>query len=221
MGNSNEVAHRNTAENNEDNKNSQRDPHGCSILHVMEVAPRPASAPMSVRAIVLWLVVSAVVGALVLMVALLAMSRSRLQARNVQLEKDLVFYQSTDLAKELEISRLTLRDSEAQQAEAKQKLAAAESALLALRQELARIPSITNIISMMMATFAKQPPSCYSAADRENVDQALAALGDSAWSSLWSSFVSSTVSANCSFSPELLEKAVVYGLNRVSDMAKQ
>ncbi len=161
------------------------------------------------------------VGALVLMVALLAMSRSRLQARNVQLEKDLVFYQSTDLAKELEISRLTLRDSEAQQAEAKQKLAAAESALLALRQELARIPSITNIISMMMATFAKQPPSCYSAADRENVDQALAALGDSAWSSLWSSFVSSTVSANCSFSPELLEKAVVYGLNRVSDMAKQ
>lgn len=186
----------------------------------METVPQPAFAPRPVKIVVLWLVVAAVIGALVLVVVLLAVSRSRLQARNVQLEKDLVFYQSTDLAKELEIVRLKLQDSEAQQAETQQKLVAAEGALVTLRQKLEQVPPLTGIITMMMATFARQPPDCYSAADRANIDQALTVLGDSAWSALWSSFISSTVSANCSFSPDLLEKAVVYGVDKISDVAK-
>lgn len=185
----------------------------------MEMVPQPASASRPVKAIVLWLVVAAVVGALVLMVTLLAVSRSRLQAKNVQLEKDFVFYQNTDLAKELEIVRLKLQDSEAQRAETAQKVVAAEGALVALRQKLEQVPPLTGIITMMMATFAKQPPDCYSAADRANIDQALTVLGDSAWSALWSSFISSTVSANCSFSPDLLKKAVVYGVDKISDVA--
>ena len=136
--------------------------------------------------------------------------------QNTKLEKDIILYKNTDFAKEAEILNFKLKDSEEKYEESKKKLSTAETNLNTLRQNLTTIPRITTALSMMMTTFGKQPPDCYSTSDKANIQQELTAVGDSALNNFWNEFISSTTSGNCSFSPNLLEKAVNYGLNKIS-----
>lgn len=135
---------------------------------------------------------------------------SSLKDEKAQLEKDLIYYKNTDLAKEVEILSLKLKTSE-------EDLATTKVALDKLKTGVSSIPRITTVLSMMMTTFGKQSPNCYSASDKANIQQELTAIGDSALNNLWSDFINDTISANCSFSPNLLEKAINYGLTKISD----
>lgn len=147
-----------------------------------------------------------------------SLEKSVIQAKeqNTKLEKDIIFYKNTDLAKELEIVNLKLKNSEEKHEEAKKKLSATETTLNQLRTNLSSIPKITNTLSMMMTTFGRQAPGCYSASDKANIQQELTAVGDSALNNLWNDFINGTTSANCSFSPSLLEKVINYGLSKIS-----
>lgn len=143
---------------------------------------------------------------------------SNLKDEKTRLEKDLIFYKNTDLAKEVEILNLKLKDSEDKYEESKKKLSATEANLNTLRQNISTIPKITTALSMMMTTFGKQPSDCYSASDKASIQQMLTAVGDSALNDFWSEFINGTTSANCSMSPNLLEKVINYGLNKISGL---
>jgi len=67
-----------------------------------------------------------------------------------------------------------------------------------------------------MATFGQQPPNCFSATDKANINQELAAFGDREWISKWEDFINDTDSKSCSMSPDKLEQAVSYGLTKIS-----
>src|SRR3989344_1300345 len=132
--------------------------------------------------------------------------------KSVQLEKDLIFYKSTDLAKEVEILNLKLKTGE-------EELVTTQANLTKLQADVSSSPKIANIASMMMATFGQQPPNCFSATDKANINQELAAFGDREWISKWEDFINDTDSKSCSMSPDKLEQAVNYGLNKISQIS--
>lgn len=134
-------------------------------------------------------------------------SLEQVKGEKNQLEKDLIYYKNTDLGKEVELLNLKLQNSQ-------EKLAGAQRQL----EKTAEIPKITNIISMMMATFAKQPPDCYSQADKSKIEQGLSAIGDARWVELWGQFINNTSSANCGSGPESLYRAVDHGLGKISNI---
>ena len=140
-------------------------------------------------------------------------SLESLRGENNELEKELIFYKNTDLGKELEIVNLKLDQSEAAQTKA-------EDSLNSLRVKVDKIPSYANIISLMTETAGKQPPECYSVADKQKIAGELQKLGDENWEGLWSQFIDNTVSSNCSNSPDLLFKAVDYGLTKIIENTK-
>lgn len=131
------------------------------------------------------------------------------ETQNSQLEKDLIFYKNTDLAKEVEILNLKLKTAE-------EDLATTNVALDKLKADVSSIPKIARIASMMMATFGQQPPNCFSANDKTNINQELEAFGDREWISKWEDFINDTDAKNCSMSPDKLEQAVNYGLSKIS-----
>src|SRR3989344_9313699 len=133
--------------------------------------------------------------------------------KSVQLEKDLIFYKSTDLAKEVEILNLKLKTGE-------EELASTKDTLSKLQVATDDIPNIARTASMMMSTFGKQPPNCFSATDKTNIIQELNALGDGEWISKWEDFINDTDSKSCSMSPDKLEQAVNYGLTKISEAVK-
>ncbi len=149
----------------------------------------------------------------------LSQDLSETQEKNVQIEKDLIFYKSADLAKEIEIVNLKLKVSEEKNEETKKKLTISEANLNTLRQNLSLIPKITNTLTLMMTTFGKQAPDCYNSSDKTNIKQGLEVIGDSKLMSLWDDFINGTTSSNCSFSPNLLELVVNYGLSKIAGIS--
>ena len=136
---------------------------------------------------------------------------SSLKDEKVQLEKDLILYKNTDLAKEVEILNLKLKTSQ-------EDLATAKDTLSKLKTGVSSVPKMTSISSKMMATFGKGPPNCFSASDKATINQELAAFGDSEWISKWEDFINDANSASCSMSPDKLEQAVNYGLSKISEI---
>lgn len=193
---------------------------------MVEVAPVPASGGNNKNIIIV--LVSIVVIILLLITGYLFSKNQSLEKsvvdvkeQNTKIEKDLIFYKNTDLAKEVEILNFKLKDSDEKYEESKKKQSTAETNLNTLRQSLSTIPKVTTALSMMMKTFGKQPPDCYSASDKANIKQELTAVGDSALNNFWNEFISSTASENCSFSPNLLEKTINYGLGKISGITSK
>lgn len=145
--------------------------------------------------------------------ALLQTQVASLKDEKVQLKKDLIFYKSTDLAKEVEILNLKLKTAE-------EDLASTKSTLDKLKAGVSNVPKLTRITSLMMATFGKGPPNCFSASDKASINQELAALGDPEWISKWEDFINETDAKNCSMSPDKLEQVVNYGLTKISEAVK-
>ena len=135
---------------------------------------------------------------------------SDLKDEKTQLEKDLIYYKSTDLAKEVEILNLKLKT-------ANEDLASTKATLSKLKTGISNISKMASIASKMMVTFGKGPPNCFSASDKASINQELAALGDLEWISKWEDFINDTNAENCSMSPDKLEQAVNYGLTKISD----
>lgn len=136
-----------------------------------------------------------------------------LKDEKAQLEKELIFYKNTDLAKELEIVNLKLKTTE-------EDLASTKATLTKLQTGVSNVPKMTSIASMMMSTFGKQPPNCFSASDKTSINQELTALGDREWTSKWEDFINDTDAKNCSMSPDKLEQAVNYGLGKITEAVK-
>lgn len=145
--------------------------------------------------------------------SLLQTQVSSLKDEKTKLEKDLIFYKNTDLAKEVEILNLKLKTVE-------EDLTSTKATLAKLQKGVTGIPKITHIASMMMETFGKQPPNCFSATDKASISQELNLLGDKGWISKWEDFINDTDAKNCSMSPDKLEQAVNYGLTKISDVVK-
>src|SRR3972149_8845482 len=70
-----------------------------------------------------------------------------LMSKNNELEKELIFYKTGDLAKELEIVNLKLQQSDEKLQATKKTLSKAESDLFNFRAELSKIPKIAYILS--------------------------------------------------------------------------
>lgn len=145
--------------------------------------------------------------------SLLQTQLTTLKDEKAQLEKDLIFYKNTDLAKELEIVNLKLETAE-------EDLASTKATLDKLKAGISNVPKMTRIASMMMSTFGKQPPNCFSASDKTSINQELTALGDREWTSKWEDFINDTDAKNCSMSPDKLEQVVNYGLTKISEAVK-
>jgi len=138
---------------------------------------------------------------------------SSLKDEKAQLEKDLIYYKNTDLAKEVEILNLKLKTAD-------EGFATTKAALDKLKIGVSSIPEMTSIASKMMTTFGKNPPNCFGATDKASINQELNAFGDREWIGKWEDFISGTDSKNCSMSPDKLENAVNYGLTKISDAVK-
>jgi len=136
-------------------------------------------------------------------------------SKNNELEKELIFYKTGDLAKELEIVNLKLQTSDENLQATKKTLSKAESDLSNFRAELSKIPKIAYILSLMSETASKQPPQCYSESDKQKIDSELISFGDKTWQDLWRVFIDNTTSSNCSYTPDLLHKALDYGYKKI------
>src|SRR3989304_114725 len=77
------------------------------------------------------------------------------------------------------------------------------------------IPKIAYILSLMSETASKQPPQCYSESDKQKIDSELISFGDKTWQDLWRVFIDNTTSSNCSYTPDLLHKALDYGYKKI------
>ena len=143
-----------------------------------------------------------------------------LKTKNNELEKELIFYKTGDLAKELEIVNLKLQSSDENLLDTKNTLFKTESELAKLRTDIGKIPKIATILSLMSATASKQPPQCYSESDKQKIDSELKSFGDKTWQDLWRVFIDNTTSENCSMTPELLNKALDYGYNKIAEAAE-
>ena len=136
------------------------------------------------------------------------------------LEKELIFYKTGDLAKELEIVNLKLQKSDESLQTTKNTLSKTESELSTFRSDISKIPQIANILSLMSGTASKPPPQCYGESDKQKIDSELKSLGDKTWQDLWKVFIDNTTSDNCSFTPDLLNKALGYGYDKITEAAK-
>ena len=183
-----------------------------------EVAPVPASSSNKNKTVVIAIVsVIAILllfttGYFLLKNQSLEKSLTETKGQNAELEKDIILYKSTDLAKEVEILNLKLKTAE-------EDLTSTKSTLDKLKADVSSSPKIAKIASMMMATFGQQPPNCFSATDKANINKELAGLGDSEWTSTWNDFINDTNAENCSMSPDKLEQAVNYGLRKISEIS--
>ena len=138
-----------------------------------------------------------------------------LMSKNNELEKELIFYKTGDLAKELEIVNLKLQKSDENLQAIKNTLSKTESELDNLQTEVGKVPGVTNILSLMSETASKQPPQCYSESDKQKIDSELKSFGDKTWQDLWRVFIDNTTSSNCSYTPDLLYKTLDYGYNKI------
>ncbi len=145
--------------------------------------------------------------------SLLQTQVSSLKDEKVRLEKDLVFYKDTDLAKEVEILNLKLKTAE-------DNFASTKATLSKLKTGISNVSKMTSISSKMMITFGKGPPNCFSVSDKAAINQELVAFGDREWISKWEDFINDTDAKNCSMSPDKLEQAVNYGLTKISEAVK-
>src|SRR3989344_961924 len=135
-----------------------------------------------------------------------------------ELEKELIFYKTGDLAKELEIVNLKLGNTQKELDETKDTLTNTEDKLTDLRGKVEDVPKIVSVLSLMYGTAAKPPPECYNEADKAKISQELNLIGDTSWRQLWNEFISNTTSSNCSNSPELLQKALDHGYQKILDI---
>lgn len=137
-----------------------------------------------------------------------------------ELEKELIFYKNTDLAKELELVNLKLKTSEEKLEQTQESLATVEKDLENLQKNVAEIPNLTSIISLMAGTLAKPPGQCFSEQDKIKINAELSKIGDATWTQLWNSFIDNTGSSECSHSPGIFTQAIDYGLNKIVESSK-
>ena len=146
---------------------------------------------------------------------------ANLKDEKANVEKEFAVFKATDFAKEIEVLNLKLQTRDKELADEKKSHSTTQTMLDNLRLSIsATIPRATNIISLMMTTFSRQPPQCYNETDRTKINQALSAFGDSTWRDLWNMFINGTTSNNCSFSPEGLQRAVDYGLKKIDVLTR-
>ena len=186
---------------------------------MVEIVPVPASGGNKNKNIIIALVsIIAVIllfttGYLLMRSQSFKKSFTEAKEQNGKLEKDLIFYKSTNLAKEVELFNLKLKNAE-------EDLASTKTTLTKLQAGVSNVPQMTRIASLMMTTFGKGPPNCFSASDKTTINEEFTALGDREWISKWEDFINDTDAKNCSMSPDKLEQAVNYGLTKISEAVK-
>lgn len=137
------------------------------------------------------------------------------------LETELAIFKNTDLGKEVQILQLKLDAKEKERVEAEKNFTTTETALTTLRNSLKLIPNITRALSLMSSTFGKQPPDCFSTADRAAINRELSIVGDATWQEKWARFIADTDSKNCSMSPQQFFTTVDYGLEKIISLVRQ
>lgn len=109
-------------------------------------------------------------------------AQAALNEEKVQLEKDLIFYKNTDLAKEVEILKLKLDTKEKELADSKGQVSNLQAKVVRLETNAPKIKTRVEIIAAIEKMFIGSGPT---AAGVSSVDTKVASLGDSALSDAW------------------------------------
>ncbi len=96
-------------------------------------------------------------------------------------EKALIYYKSTDLAKEAELLNLKLKNAERDLAVSQKETAATQARVKSLESNLAKIPAYLSVIDAIQDLVADGP----TAAKLSVVDAKVSALSDQQMSSRW------------------------------------
>jgi len=124
---------------------------------------------------------------------------SSLQEEKTQLEKDLIFYKNTDLAKDNELLRVKLENAE-------EDLTAARSRVTVLETNLNKIEPYTDVISAI-ERFLSAPFTKNGLAD---IETKVSALGDAEVSNRWATARATVDFANNGWGPHDFFQAVFF-----------